>query len=69
VKIDTLSLPDAISRPALAKLLGVCPQTLKRAEKAKRLVGNKINSRTILYLKGDVLRLAAFTKPRTEGWI
>jgi len=59
VKIDNLTLPDVIDRPRLAELLHVSPQTLRRAERAGRLIANRPNSRSVLYFRGDVMNWLA----------
>lgn len=48
-------MPDILTRPALAKLLHCNGRTLARAERRGELISHKLNARTIIYRKENIL--------------
>lgn len=49
------AVPELSSRPVLAKILGINPITIARAERDQRLKGFRPNRRSVLYRRQDVL--------------
>lgn len=55
-------LPDIASRSVWQELLGVSRQALVTAERAGRITGRRMNSRTVLYTRQQIIGYLGFSE-------